>query len=210
MHWIAGASTHGCWLGTYELDKMRALTNFVRPGMTVYDIGAQAGYYSLAFSRMVAPGGQVIAFEPCPAEARVLLEHLRINRVTNVRVFTAAVSDRSGYAAFTIDRGKTMNFLAETDEGPLLTATVTLDGLALPPADVIKMDVEGAESAVLAGARETLQRHAPIVFVALHSDEQKRLCVGSLRTASYRTFDLAGRETGELPDTDEIYALPQS
>jgi hypothetical protein len=54
MKWLVGSSDHGCWLGTYELDKQQALTQFVRTGMTVYDVGAQAGFYTLFFSRLGA------------------------------------------------------------------------------------------------------------------------------------------------------------
>lgn len=46
MKWIVGSSNHGCWLGTYELEKQLALQRAVRQGMVVYDIGAQAGFYT--------------------------------------------------------------------------------------------------------------------------------------------------------------------
>jgi hypothetical protein len=58
LKWIVGSSNHGCWLGTYELEKQVALERFVKPGMTVYDIGAQAGFYTLFFSRLVGGGGR--------------------------------------------------------------------------------------------------------------------------------------------------------
>src|ERR1700730_7827667 len=92
MKWIAASSIHGCWLGTYELDKQVALQQFVKPGMTVYDIGAQAGFYTLFFSRLVGDRGGVFAFEPCPYEARFLLDHVRMNKLANVRVILAAVA----------------------------------------------------------------------------------------------------------------------
>ena len=57
LRWIVGSATHGCWLGTYELDKQRVLERFVKHGMTVYDIGAQAGFYALVFSRLVGEAG---------------------------------------------------------------------------------------------------------------------------------------------------------
>ena len=50
MKWIIGSGHHGCWLGSYELDKQCALEHFVNTGMVVYDIGAQAGFYTLFFS----------------------------------------------------------------------------------------------------------------------------------------------------------------
>src|SRR5690348_7048474 len=67
MKWRVGAHTHGCWLGTYEKSKQQAVVRLVRAGMNVVDIGANAGFYTLAFSRLAGPGGRVWAFEPLPA-----------------------------------------------------------------------------------------------------------------------------------------------
>src|SRR4051794_37935389 len=86
MKWIAGSSIHGCWLGTYELEKQQVLERFVRPGMTVYDIGANAGFYTLFFSSLVGDTGRVFAFEPCPYAARFLIDHVQMNGLSNVRV----------------------------------------------------------------------------------------------------------------------------
>jgi protein-L-isoaspartate O-methyltransferase len=91
MRWISGSATHGCWLGTYELAKQALVARLVRPGMTVYDIGAQAGFYTLIFSRLVGPSGHVIAFEPCVSELGYLLAHVKLNALTNIRVVQAAV-----------------------------------------------------------------------------------------------------------------------
>jgi protein-L-isoaspartate O-methyltransferase len=78
MKWIAGSSTHGCWLGTYELEKQRVLARFISVGMTVYDIGAQAGFYTLFFSRLVG-SGKVYAIEPYAENTQYLLTHIRIS-----------------------------------------------------------------------------------------------------------------------------------
>jgi hypothetical protein len=63
--WIVGSSNHGCWLGTYELEKQAVLERFVKPGMTVYDIGAQAGFYSLFFSRLVGGADSSMPLSRC-------------------------------------------------------------------------------------------------------------------------------------------------
>ena len=49
--WVVGSGTHGCWLGTYELRKLELFAGTIQEGMTVFDIGAHAGYYSLIASR---------------------------------------------------------------------------------------------------------------------------------------------------------------
>jgi len=210
MNWIAGSGNHGCWLGTYELTKQSALKRFVRPGMTVYDIGAQAGFYSLFFSQLVGTTGMVYAFEPCAYEARYLLDHIRLNNVPNIRVIQAAVCKRSGLAALTFDRGQTQNAISDRSDSILQVPAYSLDDLHLPPPQTIKMDVEGAESAVLEGAKRTLRELRPVVFVALHGAEQRRRCVELLETAGYRLYELGGKRLHDAPETDEIYALPQS
>lgn len=210
MNWIVGSGNHGCWLGTYEMAKQSALERFVRPGMTIYDIGAQAGFYSLFFSQLVGSTGRVYAFEPCAYEARYLLDHIRLNNVANVRVIQAAVSERSGLAALTFDRGQTQNAISDRSDAVLQVPAYSLDDLRLPPPALIKMDVEGAESAVLEGARRMLREHRPVVFVALHGAEQRRRCIEQLEKAGYRLYELDGKPLPDAPETDEIYALPQS
>ena len=208
MKWISGSAIHGCWLGTYELDKQAALQRFVQPGMTVYDIGAQAGFYTLFFSRLVGDRGRVFAFEPCPYEARFLLDHVRMNKLTNVRVIQAAVSEHAGLVGMTIDRGMTQNRIINGAETALMVPALSLDSLDLPAPDLIKMDVEGAESAVLSGAQRTLQKAHPVVFVALHSDEQREACATLLGQAGYAIYDLSGAALNGSINVDEIYAQP--
>jgi FkbM family methyltransferase len=210
LKWIAGSATNGCWLGTYELEKQAVLQRFVKPGMTIYDIGAQAGFYTLLFSHLASETGRVYAFEPCPYEARHLLDHVRMNGLTNVRVIQAAVAGRSGLVAMSTDRGMTQNQIYEGADPMLMVSSVSLDTSGLPPPDLIKMDVEGAESAVLEGAQRILREVRPVIFVALHSIEQREKCAALLRAAGYAICDLEGRPVKGLPETDEIYAMPAS
>jgi hypothetical protein len=73
--------------------------------------------------------------------------------------------------------------------------------------DLIKMDVEGAETAVLRGAQRTLREARPVLF-ALHGDEQRKACAPILRDAGYSIHDLDGLRLSGAPSVDEIYALP--
>lgn len=99
MKWIVGSSTHGCWLGTYESDKQVVLSRFLKPGMTVFDVGANAGFYTLAFSRLVGDRGQVWAFEPYAINVGNLIRHIELNDLNNVNLVQAAVADRGASAA---------------------------------------------------------------------------------------------------------------
>jgi FkbM family methyltransferase len=209
MKWLAGSANHGCWLGTYELAKQNALLRFAKKGMTIFDVGAQAGFFTMFFSRIVGDAGSVVAFEPCPDESRNLLTHLRVNRLTNVRVISAALSDRSSLESFSVNGAQTENALCCDSSSPLLVSAVALDDLNLPPPDLIKMDIEGGETRALKGARRILDRYSPVVFVALHGESQRRECAAILRELSYQLFDLSGRRIEGVPETDEIYALKE-
>ncbi len=206
MKWIAGSATHGCWLGTYELDKQHALKRFVGPGMTVYDIGAQAGFYTLFFSRLVGGNGRVYAFEPCPYEVHFLVDHVRMNRLTNVCVIQGAVAEKTGFVGMSTDRGRCQNRICDNGDTSLIVPCVSLTGSGLPLPDLIKIDVEGAESAVLRGAQKILREARPVVFVALHSPEQRENCAMLLREAGYAIYDLSGVTLNGPIEGDEIYA----
>ena len=208
MKWIAGSAVHGCWLGTFELTKQKLVERLVRPGMTVYDVGAQAGFYTLIFSQMVGVTGHVIAFEPCAYEARYLLDHLRLNSLSNVKVIQAAVGAASGLSRFSTERGPCQNQLQAEDTSPLLVPVLALDDTGLAPPDVIKMDIEGGETDALLGARRMLREHRPIVLVALHGPEQRAACPRILREAGLLVFDLDGKSFDGSARSDEIYASP--
>lgn len=66
LWWVTGTSNHGCWLGSYEKPCVKYVELLVQPGMTVFDVGANVGYYTLLLARGVGPKGRVIAFEPNP------------------------------------------------------------------------------------------------------------------------------------------------
>jgi FkbM family methyltransferase len=211
MKWIIGSGNHGCWLGSYELDKQCTLAHFVKTGMVVYDIGAQAGFYTLFFSRLVGDG-QVYAFEPFAENLHHLISHIRLNNVQNVQVIQVALAERSGLGGFSVDRGKYQNTLTDAVGACVLVPTLSLDEAleihGLAPPDIIKMDVEGAEAAVLEGARRTLEGYRPIVFVALHGEGQKRACCALLEAMGYRLFGLDGVPLVGPLETDEVYAIP--
>lgn len=208
MKWIAGASTHGCWLGTYELPKQKLMEQLVRRGMTAYDIGAQAGFYTLCLSRLVGEEGLVFAFEPFAENVRNLLEHVHMNGLRNVRIVQAAVAGSSGMRAFTTDRGTCQNALAKDDT--LLVPAVSLDSLSLPPPNLLKIDIEGGESEALKGSKHLILAHRPIVLVALHGPEHAIFCRNFLDSLNYEVRDLSNNLSGLSEHKDEIYAVDKA
>jgi FkbM family methyltransferase len=205
--WVAGSSNHGCWLGSYEHDKQQLFEETITAGAVVYDIGANVGFYTLLAFELIGPKGKVIAFEPLPRNLRYLRQHLTLNKLSNVQVINAAVSDKSGEARFDDTREVTMGQL--TPEGKLVVRVVSLDQListgTIPPPQFMKIDVEGAEEAVLIGASAILERSHPTIFLATHGDDVRAHCLARLQEAGY-AIEPIGAATAET--ADEFIARP--
>lgn len=210
--WVVGAGIHGCWLGTYEHEKQDVVARLVHRGMTVWDIGANAGFYSLAFSRLVGAAGSVVAFEPLAANNHHLLRHIAINRVENVRVVQTAVGSRSGFIGFQADESVFKGRVADHETHYLVAITTIDDFLASEPGwlpSVVKIDVEGGEAAVLEGASNLLRSHPPLIILALHGRDQESRCRAILDAMAYRLTYLDGRAVGPgALESDEVIAYP--
>lgn len=206
MRWIAGSSINGCWLGTYESDKAALFGQAVREGSVVFDVGAHVGYYTLLSSVLVGSEGRVVAFEPLPANLAYLREHLRLNGVSNVTVVEAAVSDHEGKAFFEEAPSSSMGHIssAGTLEVKLLSLDSQVASGVLPPPDVIKMDIEGAEGSALSGARDVLTRYHPVIFLATHGAGVHADCCTMLESLGY---DLQPIGSERLEECSEVLAV---
>ena len=180
--WIAGAATHGCWLGTYERDVQRIFARHIGPDDVVYDVGANAGFFTLLAATLAK---EVYAFEPLPRNLEFLREHVRMNATSNVHVLPLAVSDRAGTAHFAAAENPAMGGLS--DRGGIEVQTTMLDAMraTLPAPSFIKMDIEGGEHAALTGAMALLRTDRPKILLSAHGYEQHRLCSELLRALGY-------------------------
>ena len=206
--WIVGAGTHGCWLGSYEYSKQRLFAAAAKPGAVVYDVGANVGFYSLLAARRAGPAGTVVAFEPLLRNLLFLRRHLELNRVANVDVVEAAVSESTGLQSFSTEHHASMGRLAT--DGALQVRTVSLDDVVFkdgrPRPHLIKMDIEGGEAAALRGGRRVLEECRPTLFLATHGWEQHQACCELLRQLAYELAAIDGRP---LDESDEIMARPR-
>jgi FkbM family methyltransferase len=209
--WIPGASVHGCWLGTFERYEQDLLSRIVVPGDVVFDIGANVGFYTLLAARLVAPTGIVVAFEPVARNIRYLRRHLEMNGCSNVRVFAAAVSDQVGTANFEAGPSHSEGHLI-TDDSPASSAysvsLVTLDRLVAqretPIPQLIKIDVEGAEYAVLRGATDLLRSARPQILLSTHSTALRHQCTEYLTRMGYDVRPMRDHDSPE----SELYCVP--
>jgi FkbM family methyltransferase len=166
--------------GSWEPEVVDMIKEEVTAGMTVLDLGAQSGFYSLLLSNLTGPTGKVFAFEPLPANYRILEENLDLNRITNVTVERSAVTDHSGEISFNFPLDAPWLIagpvLESDNQGAFTVPSVSIDDFMAQrriPVHFIKMDVEGAEVMVLQGAKRTLEEFHPILAIELHSDEQE-------------------------------------
>lgn len=169
-----GAGDPAYATGAVELPVQEALAALLRPGDMVLDVGANVGFLSVIAARLVGPGGRVVAFEPVPANARQVRRNARLNGFTNIDIVTSAVGDHTGRARLVLARFAGGGALREAGAPPdacgeIDVAITTLDGwLAAqgnPAPALVKIDVEGAEPAVLRGLAATLARVTPALLV---------------------------------------------
>ncbi|MFI5059278.1 MAG: FkbM family methyltransferase [Candidatus Acidiferrales bacterium] len=162
--------------GGFELAERAFVSRFLRPGMTVLDIGAHHGLYTLLASKAVGPSGHVFAFEPSPRERKALRLNVGLNRCKNVGIQELALGNEEGEASLhVVDHLETgCNSLRP----PALVGSTSLISVRvlsldqwlaahdLQSVDFIKLDVEGGELSVLQGAQRLLERRPRPVILA--------------------------------------------
>ena len=167
MKWIKGSGPNSYWFGTHEVARVRAFANMVTLGAVVYDIGSNAGIYSLLASLRAGPSGWVYAFEPLQRNLHYLRRHVALNNLQNCTVLEEAVCNEEGTRSFSVASFDSSTARLASD-GELQVPSTTLDRCIygekrLRPPNVLKIDVEGAELEVLQGAHRALAEFHPSV-----------------------------------------------
>ena len=198
--WIASSSTHGFWLGYWELNNQRRFAAQLRPGDVVYDVGAHVGLYTLLSSGAVRADGHVYAFEPFARNLEYLRRHIALNHLSNCTVVDAAISDATAEHYFEPTEHDSAGHLSSA--GSVRVRTVSLDDFVFGSEGhraptVMKINAEGAEMDVFEGGRRTIAKFMPTIFLSTHSDEINRQCTGFLESMGYSLEHIA---------TDKIWA----
>lgn len=207
--WIVGSGAHGCWLGSYEHDKQKLFEKTVKSGDVVYDVGANAGFYTLLASVLVGEEGFVYAFEPLPGNIRNVRRHLEINHAKNCLLIEVAVSKSDGESMFDPSADRCTAHLSSL--GSIRVRTVALDSLvsgrAIRPPNFMKIDIEGAELDCLQGCANTIRTFRPVIFLATHGQDVNAACLKLLNEMHYEVKSMDGRPVAL---SDELIALPGS
>lgn len=181
--WLPASSISMCLLGTFSPESQQLFTEFVRPGDVVWDVGANVGFFTVLAGRLVEPEGRVISFEPLPRAAEYLRRHVALNGLENVRVIEAAVGANTGPAQFEPSSSLAMGHLDAA--GSVTVEVVRLDDVDDRLPTFVKIDVEGGEEAVLAGACKLLRVARPTLLVAVHGETSGRACRRLLSETGY-------------------------
>ena len=190
--------------GLYEPDLTALFEDTVKQGMTVVDVGANVGYYSLIGSRLVGSSGRVYSFEPDPRNFAYLQRNLETNGCKNAVPVRKAVSHSTGSATFVVDRHGAEGHLASPSRASSATTeveTVSLDDFfaaqGWPAVDVIKMDIEGGEPAALHGM-SGLAHRSPRLQVVMEFNLPSLQRAGTSREALVDLLEQLGFRTGSV------------
>jgi FkbM family methyltransferase len=195
-------------LGTAEPDVVAVFERHLSRGDVALDLGANVGFFTLVSAALVGPEGRVVAFEPLPDNAAALRRNVALNALAHVAVVEAAVSDSEGSADLTLGESDQVASLAFDDRGEetIRVETVTIDAemqrRGLAPT-MIKIDVEGAEDAVVRGAIETLTTHRPVVLCEIHEDKPS-VNYGVPKMLADLGYELSWLQ--EFPDGERFWA----
>ncbi len=157
--------------GRWEETETRLFSSIVKEGMTVVDVGANVGYYTLLAARLVGKSGTVFAFEPSPENFALLQRNVEANGYRNVICVPKAVSNRCGTAKLTLyEASSGGHSLSEFRGGSRFVEveTVSLDEYFANRREaisVLKMDTEGAEMTILDGMRNVLSSNPHLALM---------------------------------------------
>jgi FkbM family methyltransferase len=188
------------WYSGAERPVQRVFQALVRSSDVVIDVGANWGLHTLCLSGLVGRSGRVIAMEPFPPAAEELEWHARTNGCDNVTILRAAAGTGDGTAFFRPGTAPTTGTLRREGDpsgaSDVLTEVRALDSVVrefrLRALKLVKIDVEGAESMVLAGARALMRELRPYFVVELHAPEQDVAVAAELGGSGYRISRISG------------------
>jgi FkbM family methyltransferase len=175
--------------GEWSEAEVSLLAQVLRPGDIAVDAGANIGTHTVPFAKRVTTSGAVIAFEPQRLTYQILCANVALNVLLNVKCLNAAAGDARGEVRMpVVDPRNEYNFGSTKSEGQQQgerTDVLPIDDLQLARCRLIKIDVEGMELRVLAGARRTITSHRPVLFVENNTEEESPAILAALHDLKY-------------------------
>ncbi len=169
----------------YEIEHVTFINEVVKEAMTVIDIGAHIGFFSIIFAKRVGARGKVIAFEPTLSTYELLNKTIKINKIKDiVKAEQKAVGDRKDTVKFYVTdiEAHNSNSLSNNqrdygNEHSIEVEMISIDEYVkengIGQVDFVKIDAEGAEYSVLKGLKNTIDKDKPQIILSLHPDSIK-------------------------------------
>lgn len=178
--------------GEFSEGEAELFRQMIRPNWTVVEVGANMGAHTVLLSKLVGSQGVVHAYEPQRILFQVLCANLALNRCHNVHAHQAAVGREKGSLVVPyLDYNAVNNFgglgLGEWNRGEAVSVE-TIDELSLPQCQFLKVDVEGMESEVIAGAENVLRTHRPLLYLENDRKEKSAGLIAQLLALDYRLY----------------------
>ena len=176
---------------SFETKLLRELT---KPGMTVFDIGANIGYYTLILAGLVGENGKVYAFEPDPENYRLLIKNIKANNYNNIIPIQRAVSDKTGkIKLFLSEEHKGNHKIYDSGEG---RKSIEIESIALDEftkenkvnPDIMKMDIEGSEPMAFLGMKNLIKDNKDIKIISEFFPYAMRKCRNSNPPEEFISF----------------------
>ncbi len=158
------------WGGRWQPEVGALLRAWLKPGMTVIDVGAMVGYCSRLFAQAVGPSGRVLAVEPEPRNYALLCANLWQAGALNVEPIRVAAHRVNGITAMSLSEtnfGDHRAYQREAAARLIEVRSVRLDDVLRPDLaiDVVKIDAQGMDHAVIEGMEQTIKRERPMILV---------------------------------------------
>ena len=215
--------------GIFEEFEISLFSSVLKKGFTVFDIGANVGYYTLLAASKVGELGQVYAFEPEQENFEILNKNITLNGYHNVKLMKYAVSDENGHVEMSLSTDNMGDHRTHKSENAVegrhsyQVKAVALDSLFEDEAtfpDVIKMDIQGFEYFALQGMKELINRTSSLILLSefwpygmsvASGEDSPRLFCEILKSSGFKVFqiDESSKSLTEVFDVNKlISSLP--
>jgi len=202
------------YLEEFEKDLVQSIKGFCKPGMTIFDVGANFGAHALLFSHLVEESGHVYAFEPTEYAFKKLKINKNLNKSKNININNLALSESNSTK-------ENINFRSSwcTNGGrkdyPCTVRFKPLDEWVeeenINKLDLIKLDVDGNEYSVLIGAQQVLSKFSPMIFLEVwgpNFKDEARNPFSLLQSFGYKFYSLDLKE--QYQSIDDLQRLVRS